>query len=283
MNSSYYSNQVITKLQNLIDNGLPVSNTDLTTVATNSTDISSDTSYIEDHTSKIAACVDNVNHHLEVDTNAINGVLMSVNSGVVGDGVQRVCIADDDNNLSQIATYTQRTTQTIYDADFTSQNTNTVYLGQQLINLGSGNTSTGTQRITLANDDTLKGPVHTLGTLTDLYTPGTTKGFIIGGAQLDSKFAPITLTNTGNPACDIVKIQGTNTSVSSGNKDNGCQRVCIATDDINIASISSKCSSLSNSTITFGTSAKVLGIGTKDSATNGCCSLGVGIARQDFA
>lgn len=47
-------------------------------------------------------CFDAVNHHVEVDTNAINGVTMSVNSGVNGTGVQRVCIADDDVNLSAL-------------------------------------------------------------------------------------------------------------------------------------------------------------------------------------
>lgn len=49
-------------------------------------------------------CFDAVNHHVEVDTNAINGVTMSVNSGVNGTGVQRVCVATDDVNLSTIST-----------------------------------------------------------------------------------------------------------------------------------------------------------------------------------
>lgn len=47
-------------------------------------------------------CFDAVNHHVEVDTNAINGVTMAVNQGVNGSGVQRVCIADDDVNLSAL-------------------------------------------------------------------------------------------------------------------------------------------------------------------------------------
>ena len=54
---------------------------------------------------KLSDCVDNVNHHLEVDTNAINGVTMAVNSGNNSAGVQRVCLATDDVNISVMKDY----------------------------------------------------------------------------------------------------------------------------------------------------------------------------------
>ena len=54
-------------------------------------------------------CFDNVNHHVEVDTNAINGVQTAVGSGNLSTGVQRICIATDDVNLSAIKTNTTST------------------------------------------------------------------------------------------------------------------------------------------------------------------------------
>lgn len=42
-------------------------------------------------------CIDHVNKHVEVDTNAINGTAMAVNNGVLSAGVQRVCIANNDH------------------------------------------------------------------------------------------------------------------------------------------------------------------------------------------
>ena len=52
----------------------------------------------------IDLCLDNINHHVETDLNALKGVALAVNSGSKSDGCQRVCVATDDVNMSAINT-----------------------------------------------------------------------------------------------------------------------------------------------------------------------------------
>jgi hypothetical protein len=101
------------------------------------------------------------------------------------------------------------------------------------------NTSTANTTLSTINTNTTNIPnvIHTSGTLTDPFVTGTTKIMVMAGAQLDTKFAPITLSNTGYVQNDIAKIAGTGVSVNSGTKDAGCQRVVIATDDVNLSAI----------------------------------------------
>lgn len=61
-------------------------------------------SAINSNTTALYNCIDHVNNYLKVDTNAINGVVTAVNSGVNGNGVQRVTIATDDTLVSDIDT-----------------------------------------------------------------------------------------------------------------------------------------------------------------------------------
>jgi len=217
MNQNNYSKQLISKLDTLntsLTGGLNVSGTDLTSIVTNTSDTASNTADVITNTGVIAECVDQINHHLEVDTNAINGVTMAVNSG---------------------------------------------------------NNSDGCQRFTIANDDTMKGPIHTTGTLTDINTPGTTKCFVMGGAQLDGKFAPLTLNNAGNPSCDITKIQGNSIDTSSGNLSTGTIRTVSATNDTNLLYLRTQ-------NVVMGSVAN--GAICTRSAINQC-PLGIGFSRWD--
>lgn len=157
----------------------------------------------------------------------------------------------------------------------TAVNTADIITNTSTIITNTGNVATNTTGI--------PSVIHTTSTLTDAYNPGTTKCVVMAGAQLDSKLCPITLTNTGNIASDIVKVQGTNLSVNSGNKDAGCIRMVAATDDVNLSSINTKMSVISGNQLNTVTNAHAIVVGTRDSVTNGQCSLGVGLQRQDFA
>lgn len=141
---------------------------------------------------------------------------------------------------------------------------------------GSGNIDTGTQRISIANDDTIKSPIHTTGSLVDPYITGTTKCVVMGGAQLDTKFAPITLSNTGYIQDDLAKINGASCEVNSGNNSAGVQRVCLATNDLNTAYLRTNNVILSGST---GNHA----VCTRETGSTLKCGFGVGLQRQDFA
>jgi hypothetical protein len=52
----------------------------------------------------LSNCVDQINNHVEVDTNAINGVTIDVNAGNNSAGTQRMCIATDDVNIAAMKT-----------------------------------------------------------------------------------------------------------------------------------------------------------------------------------
>jgi len=131
-----------------VDNG-----TQRITIADNDTNISS----IKTNLDELYACVDHVNKHIEVDTNAINGIILAVNSGTNDNGTQRVCISTDDVNLKKISdcintTTTNKIRSQIVDntgnaVNVTSNALNT-YISAQASNLtvalkdGSGNNIT---------------------------------------------------------------------------------------------------------------------------------------------
>ncbi len=92
---------------------------------------------------------------------------------------------------------------------------------------------------------TVTEPIHLTQSLIDHYNPGVTKCVVMGGAKLDSSFAPVTLSNSGYIQNDIAKIAGSGTSVNVGSLDPGTQRVCIASDDVNLFPMNTNLSGLS--------------------------------------
>lgn len=206
---------------------------------------------INTNTTEIYNCIDHVNKHVEVDTNAINGVTMAVNSGNNGNGVQRVCIANDDANISYL-------TNTIQQSLYLSNGGNPVdqisiksspatynYSGvNTFLMSGSGNISaTPTysafatsnrglcQRVCIASDDV---NISTINTNTAT----------LAGAVSSAKIQ-----------ANIAQINSTTIPTNSGNKDGGTQRICIATDDVNTLSIknSLKTSLFFNNGVLVGT------------------------------
>lgn len=129
---------------------------------------------------------------------------------------------------------------------------------------------------TAANTATIEESVHLTSSLVDGYLPGTTKCIVMAGAQLDTKFAPITLSNSGYIQNDIVKIQGTACEVNSGNNSAGVQRVCLATNDLNTAYLRT------NNVILSGSQGNHA-VCTRDTASTLKCGFGIGLQRQDFS
>lgn len=112
-------------------------------------------------------CIDNVNHHLEVDTNAINGVAMQVNSGNLEisagvSGVQRVCIATDDVNLAAINSSSATVAGAVSAGKMQCEVTNNVsadiLIGGLAPSTGDGfygGVGDNVQRVVIANNDPL--------------------------------------------------------------------------------------------------------------------------------
>lgn len=154
-NVEQFIKQLPTKLAELkttFEAGLPVSGDDLTDIVTN--------------TGIVSACVDQVNHHVEVDTNAINGVTMAVNSGNKDNGTQRIAIATNDVNLAAINT-NAATTATLLNGWVGGYlpGVNVVLrgihfgAGDENIAASSGNITNGTLRVAVADDDTNIAPM----------------------------------------------------------------------------------------------------------------------------
>lgn len=60
---------------------------------------------LNSHLTDLGACVDTVNHRIEMDVTAINGNLVDAGSGIKSTGSQRVTIANDDTNLKAISNF----------------------------------------------------------------------------------------------------------------------------------------------------------------------------------
>lgn len=168
---------------------------------------------------------------------------------------------------------------------------NLVSLNADAVSVGAGNSDVGTQRFTLANDDTLKNPVKVMSGFgaPDLYVGNSTNCQVVGAVRNDASgvvggtdqcFTPLSVDQNGRLYVDLKRVGGTAVSVNSGNKDNGCIRVCGAADD----TAWTKLSALTNSQITYaGSGTKVFGMGTRDTNTVGFAPLGIGLARWDFS
>lgn len=135
------------------------------------------------------------------------------------------------------------------------------------VDANSGNASDGTQRVVIASDDTNLSAIKTAVELIDnavatdkiaiagrttIGTPATATAILVDGfGHLQVDVLTSTLTNIGS----------TSVAVNSGNKDDGTQRVVIATDDVNISSLSSVVETANSSITDPDTTTKVSMVG----------------------
>lgn len=223
-NSEHYLKQLPTILQEVkavLTGGLPVSGTDLTDIKTNTADTSANTADTVTGLAIVTACVNQINNHLEVDTNAINGVLTSVNSGLNDTGTQRVCIASDDLNVFAISSNTSATAgSTSTTATNTGVLSNCVWVAQNQVKVdiktlndttietNAGSLTAGVQRVCIASDD----------------------------VNLSALYGCIDIANN-QVKMNVNSLGGNMTATNQGFLSNGTMRVCIATDDIIMANI----------------------------------------------
>lgn len=184
-----------------------------------------------------------------VDVAKINSVATASNSGVLSGGTQRVCIATNDVNMSAINTNINTINTSIgnMETDLDALAT-TVAGGFSTVNVAaingsaavdnSGVVGVGVQRMCIATDDINSAAINTatanISTKTDLIEADTD--------AINSNLVFITncVNSTNALKTNLYQINDVAISASSGNVGTGVQRVCIASDDVNIAAMKTK-------------------------------------------
>ena len=197
--------------------------------------------------------IDNGTNKLSVDVSTIPSVQISSSQNTV--------------KLEAAATATDVIgTVKISATNNTVQNKLT-HIGTTAVSASSGNKDDGTQRVVIADNDTNLSAIKTAVELID-DAVATDKIAIAGRTTIAN---PLTATallvdSAGHLQVDVLSstlnsIGGSSVSVNSGNKNDGTQRVVIATDDVNISNLSSVVKTANAAITTPDTAAKVSMIG----------------------
>lgn len=250
MHQTYYLKNIVSELQNVVT---AIGTGPAGTQDVNVTNVSIPVT--NPGLTELYNSFDTVNHHLEVDTNAINGVAMSVDSGNKGTGVQRVCIATDDINLAAINLNCETLSSTVVSnqvnvnlaaSDITLPVSGSVTVsGTPAVTVSSGSinaTCSGTVAIS-----SVAGTVTTSGTSTvsgSVSITGTPTVVISGTPNVSATIVGGTVGVSGTTSTNISAVGGSAAMTNSGTLGNGVQRICIATDDINTAAINTSLSNI---------------------------------------
>lgn len=272
MNSEQYIKRIpghLIDLKTTFEGGLTLSGTDLTDIKTNTNDTAVNTFNTATNTSTLSDCVWVAQNQLKVDLKTLNDTTIETNAGNVTAGCPRVCIATDDINLSTLAGTVNMAG--LIATDMTSVNgTNTA--------TNAGNVNDGSQRICIATDDvnisTINQSTSDLAlSLNGLYEVGVNfKGIndnpISAGdgnndtgtlrvtmARDDYNLSQLITNASGYLPAFHVNLRGIHNgaedktiAVQSGNVSDGTPRICIATDDVNLANINAILSDVWDST-----------------------------------
>lgn len=175
-----------------------------------------------------------------VDIATINGSVPSFNAGTLDGGTQRIAIATDDVNLASIKTniqnlWTRNNDNSSGYVPAFNVNLRGIHYGatDSAIDVTSGDKSTGTIRVCIADNDTNLLAIKT--DLDSIYTAVQVPGDILTDVWDSS---------THNLHQNLRLLNGQTIEVNSGNKNSGTQRICIASDDINIATLNTNIANL---------------------------------------
>lgn len=228
----------------------------------------------------------------------LGGNSINLGAGNKSTGTQRVTVANDDTNLSNIPTWYTRyqSSQTSYSPLYANlvvpidRNTN----NPQALDFNSGNKAAGTQRVTIATDDLNQSTINA-NTTNILSVENTISSnaatTAINAAAIKAQTDNLSFATPSGYNSVNVNNKGINDNpfdIGTGTKYLGTQRVCIATDDTNLAAINTNSSTIATRTqpltnIQYDFSGtKQFAVATRDSSTLGKCALGVGLARQDW-
>ncbi len=207
------------------------------------------------------------------DLTKIGGNNVNVGAGIVGTGTQRITIATDDVNLGSINTSitnwstgntckvtlagnsltaipvsatsalnTNLNPMYVNVVNSTGGTTDVTKVGGHNIDTNSGSKSDGSQRVVIATDDVnLSAMATSLAILDDWDSSDNCKVDINAQTLTAVKISATAAANvTGNRIythANLDQIVGTACDVNSGSKSAGCQRVVIATDDVNLSAM----------------------------------------------
>ena len=267
---------------------------DLGSISTDTNTISSNTTLILEDTVALHGCV--INNTVSTGIQYVRGTLVDQNSGTLSNGTQRVCIATDDVNLSSINTNASTLAGAITSSKIQS---NVAQINGVAPSMGSGVNGTGVQRTTIATDDNVSTTLTTIASSTNFADSGAHEyqaGVTVGGVILavaneahvdlgttDTNFSGVGVDHQGSVYTDIYKINDTNIAVNSGNLSGGVQRVCIASNDVNLSALAGTVGVQGSGTYTAATSTGILLGGVRNdnslttlAGTNGqFCPLGL--------
>jgi hypothetical protein len=141
------------------------------------------------------------------------------------------------------------------------------HINTTAVDAGAGSKGNGTQRVTIADDDTNSAAIKTA--VESIDNAVATDKIAIAGRTTISNAATATallVDALGHLQVDVLTstlttIGSTSVAVNSGSKDDGTQRVVIATDDVNISSLSSVVATANSAITDPDTAAKVSMIG----------------------
>jgi hypothetical protein len=213
-----------------------------------------------------------------MDLDRVGGSATDVGSGNAGSGTLRVAVATDDVNIAAIKTASEASSDALDDIKAAVEGTldtslqtaipagtneigavNVSKVAGNVTATGAGDTTSGTLRVAIADDDTnltaikvavekiddvqaaiaAEGAVPTKG-MQMLLDDGADGQFVQGDTSGNLKTTLQTALPAGTNEIGGVnqtKVAGTAVSVNSGVLDAGTQRVAIATDDVNLSAI----------------------------------------------
>ena len=192
----------------------------------------------------------------------VGGTAVDVNAGSVSAGSQRVTIATDDINLAAIKT----AVEILDDWDASDRcNVNVALNAGVSVDIGAGNASTGTARVSVATDDVNLAAIKTAVEIMDDWDSSDTCKVTLAAQTLTavavSKDSSANATaNRIFTASNVDQVGGTAIDVNSGNKSNGSARVVIASDDVNLSAITTAVQLIDDAVSTEGSTAATKGL-----------------------
>lgn len=256
MNQQTHFNNLDDKLAALIttfDNGLDITSPDLASIASSAATTAT-------NTGTVANCVYVAQNQLKTDLKTLNDTTIATNSGNLDAGVQRVCIASDDVNLSEVYQCIDHVNKHV-EIDLNAFNGNMSATNQGFLSNGTLRTCIATDDINIANMNT---EITKIGTTVDEATDtihidlktlkGVTlennQGYLSNGvprvciAQDDINVARLTGNSSGDLNAFNVNLRGirfgggdVDISSANGNVTSGTIRVCVADNDTNITTL----------------------------------------------
>jgi len=214
----------LTEIKTALQGGLPITGTDLTSIATNTSNTAANTLVLSD-------CVTSGNK-IKTNFRELNDHVISANSGNLEDGTLRVCIASNDVNLEAIKVASEQVASTVNMAGFQAVDIATI--NGTVVQEGAGILGSGVQRVAIANDDTNLSAINTnVNNIVPLVTAWNS-GYV---PAINVNLLGVQFGAGANPI-----------SVANGNVTTATLRVTIADDDTNLAHINAILSDVWDST-----------------------------------